>query len=77
MTDTRLEMIQQIAAQITSDVITGLQETVRCCIHCRYWQAQQELCNNPVNCPVNPARPPATFIAFGCAQYEGTLPWKP
>lgn len=75
MTDKRLEMINQIAAQITNDVIIGLQESIRCCIHCEFWLSDKENCNNPVNCPNGPARPPATIIAFGCDHFKGKAPF--
>lgn len=75
MTDKRLELIQSLAASITSDVIRGLQECTRTCIHCEHWLEKPELCGNPVNCPGGPARPPATFIAFGCDHFKSKVPF--
>lgn len=77
MTDKRLEMIQQIAASVTNEIIVGLQESVRTCVHCEFWLKERELCNHPVNCPNGPARPPATIIAFGCDKFKNEIPFTP
>lgn len=75
MTDKRLEMIQQIADSVTNQVIIGLQESVRTCVHCEHWLDKPELCSNVINCPGGPARPPATIIAFGCDHFKGKVPF--
>ena len=77
MTDKRLEMMQQIASSITNEIIVGLQESVRTCVHCEFWLRERELCNNATNCPQGPARPPANIIAFGCDHFKRDIPFEP
>ena len=73
--DERMALITTLANDVTNQVIQGLIEATRCCITCEYWIAQGELCGNKINCPQQPARPPATIIAYGCPNYKPGVPF--
>jgi recombinational DNA repair protein RecR len=64
----RDQLITELAEHITRQVISGLKESIRCCPTCIFFQ-KNETCRNTINCPQEPARPPADIIAFGCKLY--------
>ncbi len=72
--DQRMTYIRELAESVTAQVIEGLQNSVRCCPTCTFWQDAQETCRNEINCPQGPQRPPANIIAFGCKLYIPGIP---
>lgn len=73
--DERMRILNELAANVTQQVMDGLLLSVRCCPNCEFWETKTELCNNRVNCPQAAARPPADIIAFGCNQYKPGVPF--
>lgn len=64
------ETDRQRLINLVSDAVRNtIEQSTRTCLNCEKFDEKTEKC-----CPVN-MRPPARVIAFGCEQFEETIPF--